>query len=135
MENRKKKLINFVDIKPSLSEAVKNSEYLKDGPKEILTNNSSIFSRNSADIGLNKKYFCELEFENSYKGEVLNRKPDPTDATSSDEVGTEVQEMDRYTTRTNQVYQKKSTSSLKFGPNITRKWSLLSPKNGSLTIQ
>ena len=85
--------VKNTDIKQQIKAVTDNAEAFKKELENILLDNEWVFSRNNADIGLTNKYVCELEWKNTYNGEVINKKPYKMDPKLELEVEKELQGM------------------------------------------
>ena len=74
-KEKRNKCVKETDIKQQIKSAAEKAKRFQKELEKMLKENDWVFSRNNADIGLTTKYVCELEWKNTYNGEVINRKP------------------------------------------------------------
>ena len=92
-KTKRERCVQSTDIKQQIRAATENAEAYQKELEEILLENEWVFSRNNADIGLTNKFVCELEWKNTYNGEVINKKPYKMDPELELEVEKELQGM------------------------------------------
>ena len=85
---RRKKLIESIDITSEIKTQVSKAVVFSSELEKILLKNNWCISRCETDIGFVKDFVCQFEFDQTFMGEPINRRPYRLDPHISEKVET-----------------------------------------------